>query len=83
MAILPPKVSPLDEAAQRLSTILDRQAYEEIDRTNPELADVIIEFIAVGETPDQIMRRVLGQAPQRWPLAQAVKQAARWVERNK
>ena len=83
MTILQAKTSPIDKAAGRLSSILDRQAYEEISRNNPELADVIVEFVAAGESPDQIMRRVLYEAPQRWPLAQAVRQAARWVEANR
>jgi hypothetical protein len=37
-------------------------------------------LVAAGKTPDEIAQMVLHDAPQRWPLSQSVRQAARWIE---
>jgi hypothetical protein len=82
MAVIPPKVTPLEDATRRLSSILERLAFDELSRSNPELASAIVDLVAAGQTPDQIMRMVTHDAPQRWPLAQATTQAAAWIARE-
>lgn len=60
----------------------NEQAYLEIDRSAPALIGLIQRLVRAGHTPDQIKRRVLQTAPQRWPQAVQVEQAARWVARG-
>jgi hypothetical protein len=82
MTIIPPKVTPLEEATEQLSAVLNQQSFEELSRTNYQLVKAIVALVAAGKTPDEIAQMVLHDAPQRWPLAQATKQAAAWSARE-
>jgi hypothetical protein len=82
MAVIPPKVTPLEEATEQLSAVLNQQSFEELSRTNYQLVKAIVALVAAGKTPDEIAQMVLHDAPQRWPLAQATRQAAAWIARE-
>lgn len=71
-----------DETTGDFDAYWNEQAYLEIDRSAPALIGLIQRLVKAGHTPDQIKRRVLQTAPQRWPQAVQVEQAARWVARG-
>ena len=57
----------------------DERAYQEIERSAPELNELILGLVQTNHTPEQIKRLVLQRAPQRWPESRQVEQAARWI----
>jgi hypothetical protein len=71
-----------DETTGDFDAYWNEQAYLEIERSSLALIKLIERLVRAGHTPDQIKRRVLQTAPQRWPQAVQVEQAARWVARG-
>lgn len=71
-----------DEAIAEFRAFWDEQSFQEIERSAPALIIRIQRLVRDGHTPEQIKRMVLQTAPQRWPQAVQVEQAARWVARG-
>ena len=80
--ILPKKQAP-QAALNRLAEHLDEKAYTEIERTDPMLASILAEVIEAGMKPDGVFRYVNQRFPNRWAEAQQVRQAARYLERER
>lgn len=85
--ILKPKqpkadVASDDETTGDFRAYWHEQAYNEIERSDLALIGHIERLVRGGHTPAEIKRLVLQTAPQRWPQAVQVEQAARWVARQ-
>lgn len=70
---------PEFEAVDNFNAFWDERAWQEIERDEPQLNILIAGLVDGGFSPGQIKRLVLQRAPQRWPEARRVEQAARWI----
>jgi DNA-directed RNA polymerase subunit F len=73
-------VSKLDKLFAKLDQNLDYDEYATLARRNPRLAETIAELIEAGATPHKIAVHITDGRPHRWPEAQAIFAAARYLE---
>jgi len=64
----------------KLDETMDYDEYAALERRNPRLAGDLVELIAAGVSPRQIATHIADIRPHRWPEAQAILAAARYLE---
>lgn len=73
-------MSKLDKLFAKLDRNLDYDEYAKIERRNPRLAETIVELVEAGASPRKIAVHITDGRPHRWPEAQAIYAAARYLE---